>query len=356
MLQYLDRHECSLFGGTRGLFGWTLKRRGFEGAATAGSDKSNRMNPSGRLCRGGGCGQVGPRRVGSGEWSERLTRGEWMMLTPEQIREFDEQGFVKGPVVLDQGQVEKLRSELDAVMEGRSVRPPVLNRNLLNGDQTYGMQMSKTDTVVQIVNMWMASDAFLTHARNPVICEEVAQLCRTDTLRIWHDQVQYKPPVTGGPGGWHQDFPAWPVLQPPDLVSAWVALDDAVVENGCMWMVPGSHRWGNQKGYITRTPDYMPSHREPDRLPPGARVEAVPFEIRKGQVGYHHCLTWHGSPPNRSTRKRRAIAVHYMPAHIRYEPAGSHVMRTFVEVQPGEILAGEHFPVVFRRDEVAARS
>lgn len=272
------------------------------------------------------------------------------MLTPEQLREFEERGFVKGAVVLDADQVETLRAELDAVLEGRSVRPPVLNRNLLGGDREYGTQMSKSETVVQVVNIWMASDAFLAHARHPVICAEVAQLCATDTLRIWHDQVQYKPPVTGGPGGWHQDHPAWPILQPPDLVSAWVALDDAVIDNGCMWMVPGSHRWGSQRGYIRATPDYLPVHREPERLPPGARVEAVPFEIRKGQVGYHHCLTWHGSRPNRSSRKRRAIAVHYMPGHIRYEPAGAHVMGQFVEVQPGEVLAGEHFPVVFRRD------
>ena len=285
-----------------------------------------------------------------------MRKGSGGVLAEEQVREFDERGFLKGPVVLDDDQVEVLRAVLDAAMEGRSVRPPVLSRNLRGGDREYGTQVSQSDTVVQVVNMWMASDAFLAHARHPVICADVAQLCRTDTLRIWHDQVQYKPPVTGGPGGWHQDHPAWPILQPADLVSAWVALDDAVVENGCMWMVPGSHRWGNQRGYIKGTSDYLPVHREPDRLPPGARVEAVPFEIRRGQVGYHHCLTWHGSRPNRSDRKRRAIAVHYMPAHIRYEPAGSHPMGPFVHVQPGEILAGEHFPVVFQREEVAPRA
>ena len=61
------------------------------------------------------------------------------------------------------------------------------------------MKMIASERVVQIVNIWMASDLYLKHAGNKRICEEVAQLCGTDTLRIWHDQIQYKPPVTGGP-------------------------------------------------------------------------------------------------------------------------------------------------------------
>lgn len=274
------------------------------------------------------------------------------MLNTEQLRQFEEDGFVKGDVILDDNQVNLLREQLDLVLDGKSVKKPVLNRDLSNSDSEFGMKMSKKDTVVQIVNMWMVSDAFFQHAANERLCEEVAQLCQTDTLRIWHDQVQYKPPVIGGPGDWHQDHPAWPIIQPADLVSAWVALDDATVENGCMWMVPKSHKWGDQQAYLTNTADYKPSHQQPERLPEGVNTQAVPFEIKKGQVGYHHCLTWHGSGPNRSQRKRRAIAVHYMPGHIRYEPTGAHPMEPFVTVQPGEILTGDDFPIVYRKESV----
>jgi len=274
------------------------------------------------------------------------------MLTAEQIAEFDRNGFLKGSVVLNDKQVEALREELDAVMEGRSVRKPVLNHNMLGvgaeGTPYDGMKMIVNEKVVQIVNIWMASDAFLQHAAHPVISAEIAQLCRTDTVRVWHDQVQYKPPITGGPTAWHQDHPLWPIIQPADLVSAWVALDDAVIENGCMWMVPGSHKWGDHQKHLASTPDFKPYHRKPELLPKGAVVEAVPFEIKKGQVGYHHSLTWHGSPHNRSDMKRRAIAVHYMPGHIRYEPTDKHVMLDYVTVGKGEILQGVHFPVVYR--------
>lgn len=273
------------------------------------------------------------------------------MLTKRQLELFEENGFVKGSVVLSEAEVDRLREDLDLVMAGKSVKKPVLNRNMLeeHAHGMSGMSMTKKPTVIQIVNMWMTSDAYLRHAANTTICEEVAQLCGTNALRIWHDQVQYKPPEVGGPGDWHQDHPAWPIIQPADLVSAWVALDDATVENGCMWMVPGSHKWGNQSEYLEATEDYKARHKDPSRLPADAKVESVPFEIKKGQVGYHHCLTWHGSGPNKSQRKRRAIAVHYMPDHIRFEPNGHHPMEDYISVRPGERLTGDSFPLVYEK-------
>jgi phytanoyl-CoA hydroxylase len=277
------------------------------------------------------------------------------MLNAEQLKEFEINGFLKGDIVLGDEEVERLREELDLVMEGKSVKKPVLNHDLNEGEKgqdkgkgLYGdMKMVANEKVVQIVNIWMASDIYYQHARNRRICEEIAQLTQTDTLRIWHDQIQYKPPVTGGPTAWHQDHPLWPIIQPADLVSAWVALDDAVIENGCMWMVPGSHKWGDHQKHLASDADFMPYHRHPELLPDGAVTKAVPFEIKKGQVGYHHSLTWHGSPHNRSSLKRRAIAVHYMPGHTRYEPTSKHIMLDYVTVAKGEIMAGEHFPVVY---------
>jgi phytanoyl-CoA hydroxylase len=138
------------------------------------------------------------------------------MLSQQQLEAFDRDGFLKGDVVLNDDEVEALRHELDLVMEGKSVRKPVLNRNMLEGgnDSLYeNMKMSVTEKVVQIVNIWMASDVFYQHAQNPQICEEIAQMSRTDTVRIWHDQVQYKPPLSGGPTAWHQDHPLWPIIQ-----------------------------------------------------------------------------------------------------------------------------------------------
>ena len=65
------------------------------------------------------------------------------------------------------------------------------------------------------------------------IVEEMAQLTGAAELRIWHDQIQYKPAEIGGTTGWHQDAPLWPIIRPMTEVSAWVAMDDVDVENGC---------------------------------------------------------------------------------------------------------------------------
>jgi ectoine hydroxylase-related dioxygenase (phytanoyl-CoA dioxygenase family) len=209
--------------------------------------------------------------------------------------------------------------------------------------------------VVQVVNIWEADERFRAHISHPAICEMVAQLMGADVVRVWHDQIQYKPPRSGGPTFWHQDHPYWPILQPADLISAWVALDDVTLENGCMRLVPRSHHWGPHKGGTigTREEDGFAPDYDPALVPPGESIEIVPYELRKGEVGFHHCLTWHGSAANQSDRPRRAIAVHYMPGYTRYEPTSTHIMERRVEVAPGEVLQGAYFPTVWNRGPVA---
>jgi ectoine hydroxylase-related dioxygenase (phytanoyl-CoA dioxygenase family) len=269
-----------------------------------------------------------------------------MILSQAQLDEFHIRGFVRGPKVVDDATVEVLRDEMQTVMEGKSKNQPVLNRNLLGGKSEYGDNQESKKVVVQIVNIWEASEPFFNHACNPLITEAVARLCNnTPILRIWHDQVQYKPARVGGPTGWHQDFPAWPILQPADLISAWVALDDAEIDNGAMWMVPGSHRWG--KVPLQSGENFAPKY-DAALLPEGVEVKPEPFIIKKGEVGFHHCMTWHGSPANKSERPRRAIAVHYMPGYTIFVQ-GNHPVGKHVTVKPGEVLQGEKFPVVYER-------
>jgi phytanoyl-CoA hydroxylase len=263
-----------------------------------------------------------------------------MRLSVEQVAEFRERGMLLGPQLYTEAEAEELRLRLEDVIAGKSVAKPEALRNMLGESE---------QVVVQIVNIWEADEAFCKHAYNPELCEMVAQLVGDDVLRVWHDQIQFKPPRIGGPTKWHQDHPYWPIIQPADLVSAWVALDDATLENGCMWMVPRSHRWGPHKGgTIGEDPVTFKPQPDLSLIPEGESVEPVPCEVRKGQVMFHHCLTWHGSPPNRSDRGRPAIAVHYMPGYTRYEPTPrSHLMERRVEVPPGEVLTGAHFPTVW---------
>jgi ectoine hydroxylase-related dioxygenase (phytanoyl-CoA dioxygenase family) len=274
------------------------------------------------------------------------------MLTDEQVDQFHRDGFLNSGVnVLTDSELADLRVALDRVVRDDGAAGADAKRNIGGGDQS---------VVTQIVNIWQAEPAFAAHLVNDRIVPMVTQLLGTDTLRVWHDQVQIKPPRIGGPTTWHQDFPYWPVLSAPDLVSAWVPLEDADVENGCMSMVRHSHQWGTYNGphgggTIGNTPDNGPAY-APSCVPEGAAVETVPCPVRAGSVVFHHCLTWHGAPPNHSERSRPAIAVHYMSGSVRYTPAGKpHLVEKHITVAPGEVLVGEHFPTVLDHGRICAQ-
>lgn len=263
------------------------------------------------------------------------------MLSHEQLEQFHRDGYLRGGRVLTDEQVDALRAELQRVIDDDNkpgVPQPVLLRNL---------SVHADAPVWQIVNIWEASQPFKNLLiSNPQIAEEMSQLTGASQLRIWHDQIQYKPPRVGGTTGWHQDAPLWPIIYPMTEVSAWVALDDVDEENGCMRMVPGSHLWGNNMDWIRNnvpTWDAMPSEFE------GRKVEIKACPVRKGEVHYHHALTWHGSPDNKSPRPRRALAIHFMTQDTRFVAAGNHPMKPFVEVADGEVMRGEHFPLVWER-------
>jgi ectoine hydroxylase-related dioxygenase (phytanoyl-CoA dioxygenase family) len=265
------------------------------------------------------------------------------MLTEDQVASFRADGFLNVGPVLTATETAALRDALARCVAGESPQAAESNRNISWG-QDRGF------VVTQIVNIWEAEEAFRRHLYNARIVGMVAQLMGTDTVRVWHDQIQVKPPLHGGPTIWHQDHPYWPVIQPADLISAWVAIDDATIENGCMSMVRRSHLWGQHRdGTVGSRPDddWGPDY-DPALVPAGETVEVVPCEVPAGGVVFHHCRTWHGAPPNRSERNRPAIAVHYMPGWTRYapEPGKNHLVEHHITVQPGEPLVGEHFPTV----------
>lgn len=271
-----------------------------------------------------------------------------MTLSASEVARFHADGFLLGPRVLDDTTVDELRAELDSVIAsydspvGDGTPRPVHMWNLSGEDEA---------PVWQVVNIWMAAPGFRRLLHHPTIIEHVAQLTGASQLRLWHDQIQYKPARTGGVNDWHQDAPFWPVLTPMTEVSAWVALDDVDETNGCMRMVRGSHRWGNQIDVVRAMPFDAPLSSFA-----GSPVEVVPRPVAKGRVHYHHALTWHGSGPNDSDGPRRAIALHFMTDETRFVSSGRHVMKPYISVADGDVVSGEAFPVVFDRGLVPSSS
>ncbi len=260
------------------------------------------------------------------------------MLSEEKVQQFKANGFVNGGKVLDDGTVDALRDEIMRVIDQRdqsNVRQPLLLHNLSRDDNA---------PVWQIVNIWEASEPFHKLVYQPEIVSSIAQLMEASEVRLWHDQIQYKPAKIGGVNMWHQDSPYWPILTPmTSEITAWVALDDVAEDNGCMSMVPGSYLWGNNIDFLHTLKSYDAMPGEFD----GHALKVVTCPVNKGEVHFHHALTWHGSGANSSGRPRRAIALHYMSGETHYTASGNHVMKPFVTVQDGEKLQGSAFPQVY---------
>ncbi len=210
------------------------------------------------------------------------------MLSESQIEQFHERGFLNGGAAIGEDEVELLRAETMRVIEKQDEleHKPVRIANLSGKGEA---------PVWQIVNIWQASEPFRHLVSNSKIADEIAQLSAANEVRLWHDQIQYKPAAVGGVNMWHQDSPLWPPLAPKtEQVTAWVALDDVDEENGCMWMVPHSHKWGPQMQHIGLMRDFFAMHDEFE----GNITKMVACPVQKGHVHYHHSLTWHGSGPN----------------------------------------------------------
>jgi ectoine hydroxylase-related dioxygenase (phytanoyl-CoA dioxygenase family) len=137
-----------------------------------------------------------------------------------------------------------------------------------------------------------------------------------DGMRIWHDQALIKEPW-GNPTGWHLDNPYWSYHN-PNALTIWVALDDATIENGCMYFVPGAH-----KTAITEDSswEYLATQVEIDQnvgglfqaYPQWADKEAVAVSIKAGSCSVHSGLMPHGAGANMTPGRRRAMTCGYMP-------------------------------------------
>jgi ectoine hydroxylase-related dioxygenase (phytanoyl-CoA dioxygenase family) len=262
--------------------------------------------------------------------------------------DFQKKGFALGGRVLSDEQCDELCAVVENLVENRESLPE--DKRPVSISSMGGME----NPVWQIVDIFMASEAFRNLVHHPEITKDVADLADAKELRLWHDQIQYKPAHRGGRNFWHQDWPYWGILDRPSQVTAWVALDDADEDNGCMSMVEGSHHWGDQiellhswrDGDEEKGIDPAIFFDIPKQCELGEVKQAI-CKVPKGHVHFHHGLTWHGSHPNTSGRPRRAIALHYMTEQTHYVEEKEHLMKAYVSVKNGEKLSGEAFPLVF---------
>jgi phytanoyl-CoA hydroxylase len=125
---------------------------------------------------------------------------------------------------------------------------------------------------------------------------------------LFQDIALLKPPLVGREKPWHQDNAFFNLPPQTTVIGAWIALDEAVIENGCMHVIPGSQGEGPVIHWKRR--DWQICDTDVQT----ARVVAVP--LRPGSMLLFHGLLHHGTPPSRSPRRRRAVQYHYKPASV----------------------------------------
>ncbi len=149
--------------------------------------------------------------------------------------------------------------------------------------------------------------------RNPRILDAVEDLIGPDIL-LFGASIFAKDGRDPRYVSWHQDS-AYFGLSPHEEVTAWVAFTEATEENGCLRIIPGSHRGPDMKHVETFAKDNM--------LAKGQELQgideslAVAMPLAPGQFSLHHERTAHGSAPNRGTDRRIGFAFFYIPTHVR---------------------------------------
>ena len=226
-----------------------------------------------------------------------------MKLSPEKIDFFKNNGYLDVGPVLTSKELDEARTAYDGIFQAEE--KPESYRNL---GQKEGEELS-AGAVLQIIDMHRLHPIFHTIIHKPLVLDIIESLMGHSEINLYHDQALYKPALNGDIVPWHQDNGYWK-LDPPEAMSIWIALDDADEENGCMWVVPGSHKSG-EAGH-QRAGQYVAQLKaDADE----SLAAAVP--ISAGSAMIHHCQTLHMTKPNLSPRQRRAWVIHFIPANIR---------------------------------------
>lgn len=229
-------------------------------------------------------------------------------LTNAQIQSYRNNGFIVIEDFLTPGELEHWREAVTtAVRERGGIKIPgkeikVGEADGINEDADYYAKVFD-----QLLNLWQTNEQVKELMFDQRIGKMAAQLAGVDGIRIWHDQALIKRPW-GNPTAWHLDTPFWS-FSDRNAISIWVALDNATLENGCLYFIPGSHKQTRfDKIAIGRNMDGIF-----DVYPELKASPTVPAPMKAGSCSFHNGLTIHGANANMTSGFRRAMTCAYMP-------------------------------------------
>jgi ectoine hydroxylase-related dioxygenase (phytanoyl-CoA dioxygenase family) len=222
----------------------------------------------------------------------------------EAAVEFERNGYLIIDRLFSEAEIAPVSDEIDRLIAGKCTYVP--ERDLVWEPESTPPRLRNAFRV------HLYNNFFLEFARSRKMTGILGELLG-HPLRLYGSQLFAKPARVGTLVPKHQDMAYWP-FDPPELISAWIALDDTKVENGCVRFFAGSHKLGllphapsNVKGNSLGLVD----HPGIDALPEHA------IEVKRGSVVLHHALTVHHSQPNQSNRSRRGLVYVYMSPNVK---------------------------------------
>lgn len=175
-------------------------------------------------------------------------------------------------------------------------------------------------------------DVFMTYTEHPRIISVVSQFIGSD-IRVMNSMFINKPPgsVSHPP---HQDLYYFPFRPVEKIIAAWTAVDDVTVENGCLYVIPKSHKQGILYPHAPLTGASRLYHGIKHSVPGSDQDPRVDLEMSPGDTVFFHPLLVHGSGANVSGRHRKSVTAHYASEHCEYiNPRGTVQEDIAVEIE-----------------------
>lgn len=241
-------------------------------------------------------------------------------LSPEQIRQFQNDGFLVLEQFIDRDFATRLAERFEPLFAGE------FDTGIYPDEWYWRTGMSLPEVTRHMGNVWKSDRTIASLVLSAEIARLVATLAGWTGARMGQDTLWMKPP-NGKAIALHQDATYVSYLDPPLSMTCWITLDDTSADAGTIEYVRGSHRWT----LIERPGDFHAPDRsyrwtmEQAAIAAGETdLDIVAIEVPAGSAVIHHGYVWHGSGPNtRSDKIRRSLGVHLLPAHTRFRDSGA---------------------------------
>jgi phytanoyl-CoA hydroxylase len=220
-------------------------------------------------------------------------------LTEEHVKQFWSRGYL---VVEQALSVEEVKSSIEAIMDILSGASTGTKLQFVK-PRSELKTMEEIELAVRKVSEFMEHEPRLRAIALQQGMLEAMRRLFGEEAKVAQDQAILKPPTGGAEKPWHQDMAYGNLAYDKAVIGAWIALDPAELDNGCMHVIPYSHREGGVPHYAER--DWQLC----DRTVQVEHDIAVP--LKPGGVLIFHGLLHHGTPPNFSTKRRRSLQIHY---------------------------------------------